>query len=257
MARSEVLRILPGAASWTLARRAKVALAAFGAIWLLVEPHFAFSPVALPNPLIAYLIMIGGAFLVTGAAELMVRQRRIGVARKLRLTVILTKAGRRVSVETAPDLVVRDFVAKFLASVLRASELSCYKPEVLSLYDNNLMVRRDDEFISVDASLTLKEAGLRRGDVCKIGGYVRVEYQFSTLHIDDSVRCANVKDARAQGRVVLDEDSASSVAEFDGPTGHVQVWVIDNLSAQADDATQPTTVRVIEALHRAGYVPRR
>ncbi|MFP5245782.1 MAG: hypothetical protein ACLGH0_03725 [Thermoanaerobaculia bacterium] len=246
-----VLRILPRGGSWSWSRRAKIAFAAFGAVWLLLEPRFAFSPVQIERPLVAYALIVFSAVAVTVLAELAARQRRLGVAKKLRLTIILTKSGTRVAVETSPDLTVRDFVDAFLHDVVRDAGLSCYHPQVVSLYENNLLVQRGGEFVAVDADKTLKEAGVRQGSVCKIGGYVRVEYMFATLHVDDAKARAEIREARERGEVFLDEDSAAPAQELaGGPGTNAQMWIVDNIG---DAAGAPGLAQVSDALRRAGY----
>ena len=81
------------------------------------------------------------------------------------------------------------------------------------MYHNNLMVRRNNRFVTVESGRTLRDAKLREGDVCKIRGYIRIEYEFLSL-------CTGMNDpyARSERQVsakplVGDEDDAMTLEQ--------------------------------------------
>jgi len=245
-ARNRTFRVLPGARPWSLKRRLTHAFSAFSAIWILVAPSFSFSPVRISNPLLAYTTMVALAIASTVTAEFVSRRKILGQQRLIRITIVLTQLGREVVVETASDLAAGAFVDEFLRSVLFGRRGHGYSWEVVSLYENNLLVPDGKDFVPADSRLTLAECGIGNGTKCKIGGFILLEYHYSTLHIDSPEPTLVTSDQI--------EQFASQKMNYDGPAGaHATLWTVETLDSPSAHLPSLQIKRVLDALNEAGY----
>lgn len=159
-------------ASWK--KRIGFFIAAFSVLWLLAGP---LVSLASSTPLLGSLQLWGYVFLIllsglaTAIRELMVRRGPRGRRDYMRLRVLFVKSGTEVDVGVPRDLEVGVFVDRLLSQMSASLGVST---EIIQMYHNNLMVRRNNRFVTVESGRTLRDAKLREGT------YARSEATFAS-----------------------------------------------------------------------------
>jgi hypothetical protein len=199
--------------SWTLKRRAVVFLSGFGAIWLLLEPVFAFTAgagILSSVGWLGYVLMLVMSSVITGFAEFSHRKHRVGTPEFVSFFIVFPKSGHRLLVKAPMDMQIESFLRVF---VTRLGSLLPTECAAIHLYTHNLMISTERGFRPVDSSLTLREAGIGDGTICRLRAYIRVEYTLPLLEIEYSWQPVRLELARADGLVLLDENDAVGYEE--------------------------------------------
>ncbi len=190
-----------------LKRLAGVFVAVFGTFWLLLEPLSSFTAGRSVLSSIGwwgYLVLAGMSFLITIAFESYRHRKVLESHDFVSFFLIFPKTGPRVLIKAPSDMEVESFL-RALATRVGVSRLLPVESTILHLRRHNLMIKTEEGFRPVDSRLTLREAGVLDGTVCRLRDYVRVEYTVPQLDIEYSWQPVRLELARAGGLVLLDE----------------------------------------------------
>jgi hypothetical protein len=196
--------------SWRWWQRIGCFFAVFGAIWLLLEPIAAFTTGAGILSLLGwwcYLLMVFCSLIGVLIGENWHKRRQLASIDYVAFFLIYVKSGRRIMVRAPLDVQIDSFLRYFSRRVGDLLPVEC---AAMHLYTHNLLVKTKTGFKPVDSNLTLREAMITEGTICRLRGYIRVEYTLPLLDIEYSWQPVRLELARARGLVVFDEmDSIS------------------------------------------------
>src|SRR5713226_2134131 len=199
--------------SWSWKRRLTVFLSVFGAIWLLVQPIAVFPTGARVLSLLSwwgYFLLFVGAWIITVNVERRFRQRQLGSADFVAFYIVFVKSGRRIELHAPLDLEIATFLERFIEELKELFPINC---STMHLYTHNLLVERSGRFKPARRNLTLREAGITNGTICRLRGYIRVEYSNTTLTMGSRPGYDDFVKVRAEGSALLDEKGSMTYEE--------------------------------------------
>jgi hypothetical protein len=200
--------------SWT--RRVALFSSVFAGLWVFLGPLFELGGVSSllrSLGLWGYAALVGVSALSVIGVEAVRRRRHLGTLDLIDIEILFTSTGQRVSVRASSDMLVGRVVEKVLGVAAGLATFGTLLSVLQSLYETNLLVARDGRYRQVSNRKTLREAGIRAGDICKIRGYIRAEYNAPLANIAGSAKAARVEQGRAAGNVYFDEDTAVDLDE--------------------------------------------
>ena len=177
---------------------------------MLLEPIVAFTTGAGVVSLLGwwcYLLMVLCSIIGVAIAENWHKRRQLASIEYVTFFLMYVKSGRRILVRAPLDIQIDSFLRYFSRRVGDLLPVEC---AAMHLYTHNLLIKTKTGFRPVDSNLTLREAMITEGTICRLRGYIRVEYTLPLLDIEYSWQPARLELARARGLVVFDEmDSIS------------------------------------------------
>ena len=164
--------------TFTWKRRLATFVGTLGTLWLLTDPLISLAGrTRLPDRLgpWAYPAFLGLALMVTLGSEYFSRRRALARVSFIRITIVLTRDGSQHDIEVPHDMLV----ALFVESLLNHLAAYAYPDDLVTrhhMYNNALLAkpsRSSGGYVPVPGNLTLREAGLSHGDVCKLTGTIK------------------------------------------------------------------------------------
>lgn len=177
MAQPKRLQIKPFR-KWGWKLRAVFFVSVFNLFWLGVDSYSGFAGqnnviTALGNR--GYILMVVLALIVTYIYERITINRIPTESSKVHFSVGLVDNGQNYPISVSHDLRVSNFLNEFTEKISPETE----KEPMLShldLYEKTLLVKRGGTFVPVASDQTLREAGIRNDDNCRIRITIRQGY---------------------------------------------------------------------------------
>ena len=147
----------------------------FGVIWSLISSLLAFIPISnflLQASVPGYAGLLFSSGLLTWIAELIFRFKQTKNTEFVRLTIELITTGNRYKLMVPFDLKISIFITQ-LATYLEKRHNYPHLKWTLDFSAAILSVKRVNNFELLDNNLTLREANLENGDLCRIANYDR------------------------------------------------------------------------------------
>lgn len=154
----------------TLSSMGAAYLAAFGVLWLFVEPLGAFGFLssfgAVPG-IVIYAILLFAPVLVLPLFLRWYRWRKTHAIPFVALSIRSTVDGATYSLRIAENMQVGDVLYQFM-DILRSGPARDQISSMVRRYYPVLQVEREGVFTDVASNLTIHSAGLRNGDECQV-----------------------------------------------------------------------------------------
>lgn len=164
---------------------ASIFIAAYGTIWLFIEPLGLFgliSPIGGMTGLTSYLLMLLGALIVVAVFLRSYHWYRVHDLPFVFIQVSSASDGVTYSLRVSENMQVGDFLHKYLELLSRGpgrENVETFK----RMHFPVLQVLRGNEYADVDANLTIHAAGLKNGDQCQVRGEIHPYFNQTRLSI--------------------------------------------------------------------------
>lgn len=167
--------------SWK--KRGAIFLGIFGGLWTLVESSSAFGLTQnflASSGILGYGVLFISSLLPTLWVEYSARWKTRSKISFINRTILLTKSGTEHSVEAPRSMRVEQLLEIFVTRV-QVNALII----TVAAYELSLSVFRIGRYEKIESSSTVRDAGLKNQDLCKITGEIIPRYQAITLHADN------------------------------------------------------------------------